>query len=146
MEFYFENDQALVLGSPAKKYENNLQAIRLAKEIIISGTRGFRRGTSHPCPLCGLGRLRIAAPLERLEGIEPTPHRRRTALPARLVAQRPLHRTARHRRDVGCLSFMGFGSELPSVITRPVRRVGHFKSLMPNSLPRRTGRKSNWTV
>ena len=33
MDFYFDNDQALMLGSPAKKFDNNLQAIRLAKEI-----------------------------------------------------------------------------------------------------------------
>ena len=32
MEFYFDNAQALDLGSPAKKYENNLQAIRLASQ------------------------------------------------------------------------------------------------------------------
>ena len=37
MEFYFDNDQALDLGTPAKKYANNLQAIRLAKEIIAQG-------------------------------------------------------------------------------------------------------------
>ena len=33
MDFYFDNDQALDLGSPARKFENNAKAIRLAKEI-----------------------------------------------------------------------------------------------------------------
>ena len=37
MDFYFDNDQALALGSPAKKFENNIQAIRLAKEIASLG-------------------------------------------------------------------------------------------------------------
>ena len=37
MDFYFNNTQALDLGSAAKKYTNNLNAIRLAKEISSLG-------------------------------------------------------------------------------------------------------------
>ena len=37
MDFHFENDQTLELGSPARKFENNVHAIRLAKEIIVQG-------------------------------------------------------------------------------------------------------------
>jgi len=37
MDFYFQNDHALNLGTPTQKFENNVAAIRLAKELTASG-------------------------------------------------------------------------------------------------------------
>ena len=47
MDFYFNDDNPLALGSPKEKFESNLAAIRLAKELAVSA--------------------RVASPVERHE-------------------------------------------------------------------------------
>ena len=132
MEFYFDNDQALDLGTPAKKYANNLQAIRLAKEIIEQGraasadeqailSRYVGWGDSALLRLSNgskeLSQLLTEDELRSLRGSSLNAHY--TALPV-----------------IGAmwdaLTFMGFGAQ-PVRIIDPSAGVGHFKSLMPSS-------------
>ncbi|CAG0986643.1 hypothetical protein ANAEL_02060 [Anaerolineales bacterium] len=132
MEFYFDNDQALELGTPAKKYANNLQVIRLAKEIIEQGhaasadeqailARYVGWGDSALLRLSNgskeLSQLLTEDELRSLRGSSLNAHY--TALPV-----------------IGAmwdaLTFMGFGLQ-PVRIIDPSAGVGHFKSLMPSS-------------
>ncbi|MBI5943678.1 MAG: DEAD/DEAH box helicase family protein [Chloroflexi bacterium] len=133
MDFYFDNDQALALGSPARKFEHNLKAIRLAKEIVALGraaspdeqsilSRYVGWGDSALLRLLNgskeLSQLLSEDELRSLRGSSLNAHY--TALPV-----------------IGAmwdaLTFMGFGSQAARVID-PSAGVGHFKSLMPSSI------------
>lgn len=132
MDFYFNNTQALYLGSPAKKYTNNLNAIRLAKEIASLGraaspdeqailSRYVGWGDSALLRLLNgskeLSQLLSEDELRSLRGSSLNAHY--TALPV-----------------IGAmwdaLTYMGFGTQ-PVRIIDPSAGVGHFKSLMPSS-------------
>jgi len=130
MDFYFDNDQALTLGSPAKKFENNLQSIRLAKEITSLGRAASQEeqlilsryvgwGDSALLRLLNgskeLSQLLSEEELRSLRGSSLNAHY--TALPVIAAMW-------------DALTFMGFGTQ-PMRVIDPSAGVGHFKSLMP---------------
>jgi N12 class adenine-specific DNA methylase len=132
MEFHFHNDQALDLGTPARKYETNLQAIRLAKEIIVQGRAASAEEQAILARYVGWGDsalLRLAngsKELNELLNEDELRSLRGSSLNAHYTALPVIGAMW------DALSFMGFGSQ-PARIIDPSAGVGHFKSLMPSS-------------
>ncbi len=132
MDFHFENAQALDLGSPARKYENNLQAIRLAKEIASLGRTASTDEQAILSRYVGWGDsalLRLlngSKELSQLLSEDELRSLRGSSLNA--------HYTALPVIDAmwDALTFMGFGTQ-PIRVIDPSAGVGHFKSLMPGS-------------
>jgi len=132
MDFHFENAQALDLGSPARKYENNLQAIRLAKEIASLGRMASIDEQAILSRYVGWGDsalLRLlngSKELSQLLSEDELRSLRGSSLNA--------HYTALPVIDAmwDALTFMGFGTQ-PIRVIDPSAGVGHFKSLMPGS-------------
>jgi hypothetical protein len=134
MDFYFDHDQALALGSPAKKFENNIQAIRLAKEIASLGRAASSDEQSILSRYVGWG---DSALLRLLNGSkELSQMLSEDELRSLRGSSLNAHYTA--LPVIGAmwdaLTFMGFGSQAqPMRIIDPSAGVGHFKSLMPSS-------------
>ncbi|MCJ7432747.1 MAG: class I SAM-dependent methyltransferase, partial [Anaerolineales bacterium] len=132
MEFHFDNDQALPLGSPAKKFENNLQAIRLAKEITSLRREASADEQAILARYVGWGDSALLRQLNGSKELDQalTEDELRSLRGSTLNA----HYTA--LPVIGAmwdaLTFMGFGAG-PVRIIDPSAGVGHFKSLMPMS-------------
>ncbi|MDO9299936.1 MAG: hypothetical protein Q7T89_01070, partial [Anaerolineales bacterium] len=132
MEFYFDNAQALDLGTPARKYENNLQAIRLAKEITALGCAASQDEQAILARYVGWGDsalLRLlngSKELSQLLSEDELRSLRGSSLNAHYTALPVIGAMW------DALTFMGFGAS-PARIIDPSAGVGHFKSLMPIS-------------
>ena len=132
MDFYFSNAQALDLGSPAKKYTNNLNAIRLTKEIATLGRAASADEQAILSRYVGWGDsalLRLlngSKELDQLLSEDELRSLRGSSLNAHYTALPVIGAMW------DALSYMGFGTQ-PARIIDPSAGVGHFKSLMPSS-------------
>ena len=117
MEFYFDNDQPLNLGSPARKFENNARAIRLAKEIAALGRAASADEQALLARYVGWG---DSALLRQLNGSQESKDLTEDEL--RSCADRlsiALYRPAGHRRNVGRPDLHGIRRNPCASLTRP---------------------------
>ena len=130
MDFYFEKDRALDLGAPSRKFEGNLRALRLMKELIACGRAASDEEQAVLARYVGWG---DSALLRQLTGSQELKNllsddEMRSARSSSLNA----HYTA--LPVIGAmwtaLDVMGFGAR-PFRALDPSSGVGHFKSLTP---------------
>ncbi len=133
MDFYFQNDQPLDLGSPAKKFENNLQVIRLAKEIAACGRAASPDEQASFARYVGWGDSALLRQLNNSKELVQllTEDEMRSLRGSTLNA----HYTA--LPVIGAmweaLAFVGLGAR-PFRALDPSAGVGHFKSQTPVAL------------
>ena len=140
MDFYFKNDNALNLGSASQKFENNLAAIRLAKELSASGRTASSEEQAILSHYIGWGDSALLRQFTASSEIDNllTDDELRAARASTLNA----HYTA--LPVIGAmwdaLTYLGFGSS-PFRVLDPSAGVGHFKSTMPAALRQ----QAEWT-
>jgi N12 class adenine-specific DNA methylase len=133
MDFYFQNDHALDLGSPSRKFENNLAAIRLAKELTACGRAASPDEQAVLSYYVGWGDSALLRQLNGSKELDQllTTEEQRAARASSLNA----HYTA--LPVIGALwsamAYLGFGNR-PFRVLDPSAGVGHFKSVMPAAL------------
>ncbi|MBI1854998.1 MAG: hypothetical protein HYR93_03900 [Chloroflexi bacterium] len=133
MDFYFGNNQPLDLGTPSRKFENNVNAIRLAKELTACGRAASAEEQAVLSLYSGWGDSALLRKLESSQELREllTESEFRSAKGSSLNA----HYTALPVIDAmwSALTHLGFGSK-PFRVIDPSAGVGHFKSTMPAAL------------
>ncbi|MGA7192872.1 MAG: DEAD/DEAH box helicase family protein [Anaerolineales bacterium] len=140
MDFYFENDNALNLGTPTQKFENNLAAIRIAKELSASGRAASADEQAILSRYVGWGDSALLRQFTASSEIDQllTDDELRAARASSLNA----HYTALPVINAmwEALAHLGFGSTHFRMLD-PSAGVGHFKSAMPTGLRQ----QAEWT-
>ena len=133
MDFYFENDHSLALGSPKEKFENNLAAIRLAKQLTVSARSTSSDEQAVLAHYVGWGDSVLLRQLNGMKDVDQlmTEDELRSARSSSLNA----HYTA--LPVIGAmwagLTHLGLGMRLFRALD-PAAGIGHFKSTMPIAL------------
>ena len=133
MDFYFQDTHSLDLGSPARKFENNLAAIRLAKELAACGRAASPDEQALLARYVGWGDSAVLRQLNGSKELDQllTTDEQRAARASSLNA----HYTALPVIGAlwSALAHLGFGAR-PFRVLDPSAGVGHFKSVMPAAL------------
>ncbi len=133
MDFYFEDDEPLTLGSPKEKFENNLAAIRLAKQFTTSARVASLKEQTILSRYVGWGDSTLLRQLNGMKDVDQlmTEDELRSARGSSLNA----HYTA--LPVIGAmwtgLAHLGLGTR-PLRVLDPAAGIGHFKSTMPAAL------------
>jgi len=129
-DFYFQPGQTLDLGTPKQRFENNRQAIRLAKELASNRHTASPEEFALLSQYVGWGDSRLTKRVHELEDLL-TEDELRSARGSTLNA----HYTA--LPVIGAMweaaLQLGFG-ERPFRALDPSAGIGHFKSMIPAAL------------
>lgn len=133
MDFYFENCEPLALGTPKEKFENNLAAIRLAKQLATSARAASPDEQAVLSRYVGWGDSALLRQLNGMKDVDQlmTEDELRSARGSSLNA---------HYTDLPVISAMWTGLTHLGLGTRPFRAldpaagIGHFRSTMPVAL------------
>jgi N12 class adenine-specific DNA methylase len=132
MDFYFPDTLPLDLGSPREKFENNLDAIRLAKELAALGRAAFPDEQAILSRYVGFG---DAAVLRQLNGANVSHLLTDEELHSARASSLNAHYTALPVIGAmwSALTHMGLGATHFRVLD-PSAGIGHFKSATPIAL------------
>lgn len=129
-DFYFQTGQLLDLGTPKQRFENNKQAIQLAKELRSTGRKALPEELSILSKYAGWGDSRLASRVHELTDLL-TEDELRSARSSTLNA----HYTALPVIGAMWEAALGLGfGERPFRALDPSAGIGHFKSMTPESL------------
>ncbi len=133
MDFYFEDDNPLALGSPKEKFENNLAAIRLAKQLTASARAASADEQAALSRYVGWGDSALLRQLNNMKDVD------------QLMTEEELHSARSSSLNahytalpvIGAmwagLIHLGLGT-CPFRALDPAAGIGHFKSTMPVAL------------
>ncbi len=133
MDFYFEDNKPLALGSPKEKFENNLAILRLVKQLTASACAVSPGEQAILSRYVGWGDSALLRQLNSMKDVDQlmTEDELRSARGSSLNA----HYTALPVIDAmwTALTHLGLGAR-PFRVLDPSAGIGHFKSAMPVAL------------